>query len=178
MKDDSVKKLFNAIKLDANLAEKDNMTNLNDRQLLKAYLKHCTKERTYFFSVKKCGEPSCTKCLPIRLPRDIFDRLYHLPDPMPSPINEGHHEQFNTCYGTETTEDHMPSKKHAHDKGMAFHFNHTNNMHLILILELFVSIVRNQDWFIQRTKYLGMTQISLKEAYLNFNLCVAQQYLN
>ena len=34
MKDDSVKKLFNAIKLDANLAEKDNMTNLNDRPLL------------------------------------------------------------------------------------------------------------------------------------------------
>ena len=46
-------------------------------------------------------------------------------------------------------------------------------MHLILILELFVSIVRNQDWFIQRTKYLGIIQISLKEAYLNFNLCDA-----
>ena len=111
MKDDSVKKLFNAIKLDANLAEKDNMTNLNDRPLLKAYLKHCTKERTYFFSVKKCGEPSCTTCLPIRLPRDIFDSFYHLPDPMPSPTNEGYYEQFNTCYGTDTTEDHMPSKK-------------------------------------------------------------------
>ena len=52
VKNDSVKKLFNAIKLDANLAENDNMTNLNDRPLLKAYLKHCTKERTYFFLLK------------------------------------------------------------------------------------------------------------------------------
>ena len=34
-----------------------------------------------------------------------------------------------------------------------------------------MSIVRNQDWFIQRPRYLGIAQISLKEAYLNFNLC-------
>ena len=47
-------------------------------------------ENLLFFCLK-CGEASCTTCLPIRLPRDIFDRLYHLPDPMPSPTNEGHH---------------------------------------------------------------------------------------
>ena len=174
MKDESVKKLFNAIKLDANLAEKDNMTNLNNRPLLKAYLKHCTKERTYFLSVKKCGEPSCTKCLPIRLPRDIFDRLYHLPDPMPSPINEGHHEQFNTCYSTDTTEDHMPSKKTCPRQGQGIpfqpHKQHASNTNLRIVCVPRLVYSKN--------KISGHYKISFKEAYLNFNLCVAQQYLN
>ena len=29
---------------------------------------------------------------------------------MPSPINEGHYELSNNCYGTDTTEDHMLKK--------------------------------------------------------------------
>ena len=33
-------------------------------------------------------------CLPPRLPSDVFDRLYHLPDPTHDPTNENHYKSL------------------------------------------------------------------------------------
>ena len=64
---------------------------LKDLPILKQFLDHCCQERTYFFSIKKCGKDLCTRCNSVRLPYDVFERLHHLPDPIPDPTNEGHY---------------------------------------------------------------------------------------
>ena len=62
-------------------------------------------------------------CLPPRLPSDIFDRLYHLPDPTPDPTNENHYKSFRDSYGTETTEAFMLSRNITVSKGHGIPFN-------------------------------------------------------
>ena len=137
IKDDTVYNLFNAINLHADLSQKENNDSLDKRPMLKAFLKHCCKERTYFFSVKKCGSPSCTTCLPIRLSSDIFERLHHIPDLLPSTTNEGHYEVFNTLYVTATTEEHMLSKKTSARQGHGIpfqpHKQHASNTNLRIV---------------------------------------------
>ena len=44
-------------------------------QNLQAFLKHCCRERHYFFDIKKCGNAACTICKPPRLPSDLFSKL-------------------------------------------------------------------------------------------------------
>ena len=74
------------------------------------------------FSAKKCGKVDCT-CQPIRLPSDVFEQLYHLPDPMPDPVNDGHYKKFSDRYRTETSERHMPSLIVSNRKGHGIPFN-------------------------------------------------------
>ena len=64
-------------------------------QNLQAFLKHCCRERHYFFDIKKCGNAACTICKPPRLPSDLFSKLQHFPDPMPG--QDGH---YNIGVGT------------------------------------------------------------------------------
>ena len=38
---------------------------------------------TYSFDILKCGRDSCNKCKSVRLPKDIFNSIKHLPFPLP-----------------------------------------------------------------------------------------------
>ncbi|GBB87230.1 hypothetical protein RclHR1_13680003 [Rhizophagus clarus] len=57
--------------------------------------------------IKKCGNDDCKFCLPIRLPKEIFDELKFIPDPMLSTDLE-HYQDFDKLYGTKTRE-YLPS---------------------------------------------------------------------
>lgn len=81
---------------------------------MQEFLEHCCKSRHYFFSIKKCGESTCTICRPIRCPTEVFEQLHHLPDPVPG--EDLHYISFEKLYGTPTTEDHRPSFKDAKAK--------------------------------------------------------------
>ena len=74
---------------------------------IQKFFDHCCQVRHYSFCVKKCGQDECSVCKPIRLPREVFDRISFLPDPMPQ--NDGHYKEYKDIFGTETTEDHRPS---------------------------------------------------------------------
>ena len=73
-------------------------------QNLQAFLKHCCRERHYFFDIKKCGNAACTICKPPRLPPDLFSKLQHFPDPMPG--QDGHYKKFEEVFATNTVEEH------------------------------------------------------------------------
>ena len=44
---------------------------------LQTFMKHCCRERHYFFSIKKCGKPDCTICDPPRLPMEAPSSRSH-----------------------------------------------------------------------------------------------------
>ena len=96
------------------------------------FLDHCCKQPTYFFSVKKGGTTECSICQPLRLTPDIFQRLHHLPDPIPDKANNGQHKIFHDVYGKETTEEFMTSIKWL-QRGMASLSNPINSMPQILV---------------------------------------------
>ena len=92
-----------------------------------------------FFSVKKCGIAGCTSCLESRLPPDVFSKLHHLPDPIPSETNEGHYQTFDEFYGTETSEKYLPSKNSSkRSNGIPFNQlkQHTNNTRITILQPL------------------------------------------
>lgn len=69
--------------VDADLTREDRLKQcLSQRPELKKFMEHCCFIRKYVFGVKKCGKEDCSICLPPRLPRDVFDQLNHLPDPV------------------------------------------------------------------------------------------------
>ena len=82
--------------------------NLAERPLLAQCLSHCCRLRTYFVPIKKCGSSESIVCLPPQLPNEIFEYIYHLPDPSPNESNEGHYSKFGEVFGTEKSESHMP----------------------------------------------------------------------
>ncbi|CAG8526144.1 5965_t:CDS:2, partial [Racocetra persica] len=76
--------------------------------LVKFMETHC-QMRTYSFQVKKCNNPSCLYCKPIRLPPHEFRNLSFLPDPILSKENADHYAAFQQVYGTKTTEEFRPT---------------------------------------------------------------------
>ena len=73
---------------------------------LQCFLDHCCQSRHYSFCIIKCGSADCSICKPPRLPREIFDTLHYIPDP----IREGDvYKPFSEVYGTETTEKDRPT---------------------------------------------------------------------
>ncbi|CAG8822195.1 23673_t:CDS:2, partial [Gigaspora margarita] len=64
---------------------------------------------TYSFQIKKCNNPSCLYCKPIRLPPHEFCNLSFLPDPIPLKDNANHYATFQQVYGTKTTEEFRPT---------------------------------------------------------------------
>ena len=68
---------------------------------LKEFFEHCCHKRHYMFSVKKCGAADCSICKKPRLPKEVFDTIYHLPDPVK---NGDVYKSFSDVYGTVTTE--------------------------------------------------------------------------
>src|SRR6266496_785755 len=81
---------------------------------MQEFLEHCCKSRHYFFSIKKCGEPTCTICRPLRCSPKDFEQLHHLLDPVPG--EDLHYKSFEELYSTQTMEDHRPSLKDAKAK--------------------------------------------------------------
>ena len=75
------------------------------------------------FSIKKCGEEHCNICQELQLPPDVFSSLPHLPDPIP---NGEHYKDFDTSYGTVTTEEHLPSLNEKMKKGHSMPYSPTN----------------------------------------------------
>ena len=81
---------------------------LKNRPDLSKFLQHCGKARHYVFSLKKCGEQTCSVCSPPRLLPEVFSTLHHLPDPVHSTDGE-HYLSFTEVYGKDTTENDRPS---------------------------------------------------------------------
>ena len=109
--DREVESFFAKTNLDKNLKCTDQKDDLSDRPKLQQYLQHCCRLRNYFASIKKCGEATCTICLPPRLPNKGFQSVNHLPDPTPDEASEGHYLKFSKLFGTDTEESHTPSLK-------------------------------------------------------------------
>ena len=89
--DREVESFFAKTNLDENLKCTYQKDDLSDQPKLQQYLQHCCCLRNYFVSIKKCGEATCTICLPQRLPNEVFQSVNHLPDPTPDEANEGHY---------------------------------------------------------------------------------------
>lgn len=89
---------------------------INKRKLNDFISTHC-QERHYSFQVKKCGLDSCEfgVCQPPRLPREVFDSLCWLPDPIPDTASTGHYKRYADLKGVATTDKHRPSLKSKAD---------------------------------------------------------------
>ncbi|CAB4426708.1 unnamed protein product [Rhizophagus irregularis] len=88
----------NILRIDSTLTK-----NETTKQQVNSYV---NTKRVYTF---QCNQPTCEVCYPIRMPIDIFQNLYFLPDPVPSQDNSDHYEQFANLYGKTTTEQFCPS---------------------------------------------------------------------
>ena len=102
-----------------------NLENVSKKTLpslprLQCFLDHCCQSRHYSFCIIKCGSTDCSICKPPRLPREIFDTLHYIPDP----IRECDvYKPFSEVYGTETTEKDRPTLQSSAEKcghGMPF----------------------------------------------------------
>ena len=111
------------INLDKELTGKEKAGDLKNLPKLTSYLSYCTRERNYFFSVKKCGKVDYTTCQPIQLPSAVFKQLYHLTDSMPDLVNDRQYKKFSDYYRTETSEKYMPSLIVSNQKGHGIPFN-------------------------------------------------------
>ena len=106
--EEEIESVWESVKLiDSSLERSDTTKRLvgGKKQLQDFLASHC-KIRHYMFSVRKCGETNCHVCKAPRLPSEIFTNIHHLPDPVP--FGEKYQE-FETVYGTHTTENHRPS---------------------------------------------------------------------
>ena len=94
---------------------------LNKYPKLSEFLSTHCRCRHYMFSIKKCGEACIFGCKPPQLPKEVFDDVYHLPDPVPEAGGE-HYKSFETSYSQETKEEYRPSLKDVRkrDHGMPF----------------------------------------------------------
>ena len=86
---------------------------------------HC-QIRHYMFSVKKCGKTCKFGCKLPQLPMDIFEKISHLPDPVPG-INQDHYKSFSESYAKSTTEEHRPSLKEGKKKDHGMPFSNAYN---------------------------------------------------
>jgi len=62
------------------------------KPLLQKFFEHCCTARHYSFTIKKCGEPTCTICRPPRCLPEDFEQLHRLPDPQPG--EDMHYKSF------------------------------------------------------------------------------------
>ena len=79
---------------------------------------HC-HIRHYSFGMKKCGLSTCSVCKPPRLPKEVFDHLAFIPDPMPS-VDPNHYKPFSAVYGKQTNESYRPSLTSSSGHGIPF----------------------------------------------------------
>ena len=117
--------------------EKYQKAHLKDHPALVDFMSHCCQSRHYSFSIKKCGQSSCTSCKPIRMPSELFDQLHHLPDPIPCP--GGHYKPFSEVYAIPTTEEFRPSLQLKKSKQKTHPFTasvqHVRNVNVMIQCE-------------------------------------------
>src|SRR6266496_5421668 len=94
--------------------QKTKLTYLYLKLLLQEFLEHCCTSKHYSFTIKKCGESTCTICHPPRCLPEDFEKLHQLLDPIPG--EDLHYKLFEELYGKQTTEDHRSSLKSAKTK--------------------------------------------------------------
>ena len=82
-------------------------TSIEKHPFLSSFIGHCCQVSHYFFDILKCGVESCNICKPVRLPREVFNHLSHLPHPMPG--EDGHYLAFSHIFGKPISEKHRPS---------------------------------------------------------------------
>lgn len=80
----------------------------------------------YCFQIKKCGSDECTMCKPPKLPRDIFDTIHFLPDPIQG--DDGHYMTFEELLGSNTDESHRPSLQKSAKSLKLFHLQQASSM--------------------------------------------------
>ena len=115
-------KLFKSLNLDKSITPYNSVDDLHKRPKLTKYLTQCCCQRTYFFSVKKCGSQNCEICLPPRSSAQDFERLGHLPDLTPS-CEDLHYRPFQEVFKIETDESAMPPLKTLKHGGHKIPFN-------------------------------------------------------
>jgi hypothetical protein len=92
---------------------------------------HCCYFRKYVFGVKKCGQDDCSICSPPRSPKEVFDQLRHLPDPV---ADGEHYKSLEDVYGCMTTEKDCPSPKSSSKKSHGIPFSPSAQTARILVL--------------------------------------------
>ena len=71
---------------------------------------HCCQLRHYTFCTKKCGKLGCKVCKPVRMEKEIFEKLKFPPDPQIQ--DDGHNLPFQEALAMNTTtEQDQPSQK-------------------------------------------------------------------
>lgn len=91
---------------------------LSSRPKLKEFLEHCCQQRHYSFCIKKCGNNSCTICLPVRMDASKFSALRFLPDPLLG--EDSHYLPFSDVFDKTTTEKDRPSLKAKKQKSLSY----------------------------------------------------------
>lgn len=95
--------------LDSTLDEKGiyRKETINNHQRVVEFISHCCQSSHYTFDILKCGKTDCNFCTEVRLPKSEFDKLRHIPHPVPG--GDGHYLPFSEVFNTVTTEEHRPS---------------------------------------------------------------------
>ena len=99
------------IAMDATLEEGGRYvkSNIGEHTDISEFIHHCCRMGHYTFDILKCGQETCKLCKPIRLPREVFDRIKHLPFPVPG--EDGHYKAFSDVFGSDASEEFRPSQK-------------------------------------------------------------------
>ena len=127
------------ISIDTTLKENFKYTKKNFSECTSAlqFISHCCRCSHYSFDILKCGNSSCTLCKTVRLPINTFEKLKHLPHPVPREDN--HYASFSEVFGTSTSEEHRPSLKIKPKKRNTLPFyasvQHVKNVELMVECE-------------------------------------------
>ena len=147
--DRDIDELFKSLNLDKSKTPYNCVDDLRKRPKLTQYLAHCCRQRTYFFSVKKCGSQNCEICLPPRSIAQDFERLGHLPDPTPS-SDDLHYKPFQEVFKTETDESATSPLKTLKDRGHKISSTLLHNsLQPTQCQQLNVLNVQNLAWYMQ-----------------------------
>ena len=107
--DDEIQTFWEVLQLIEPLLTRDDTTkkDIRDKENLKIFYDHCCRTRHYFFSIKKCGEDNCEVRKPLRMSKEDFTKIKHMPDPVMG--DEDHYLPFKEACLQETTEKGRPS---------------------------------------------------------------------
>ena len=127
------------IALDTTLEEngKYGKANIQNHQRINNFIQHCCQSSHYTFDILKCGNSACALCKPVRLPKEVFDKIKHIP--LPKPGEDGHYLPFSDVFGQPITEQYRPSlqKKPPRKKNLSFYASvqHVKNAQLMVQCE-------------------------------------------
>jgi hypothetical protein len=97
--------------VDSTLTRDETTKGIKGKEDSEAFLSHCCVARHYSFLIKKCADDNYSICKPVRMPKDVFQTLRHLPDPMMG--DDDHYLSFEDVHNTKTSEKDRPSFSNA-----------------------------------------------------------------